>query len=83
MTLAVIEVDARGRGCPIPTLRLRRAFEAAAPGSMIRLLADDPMVRIDVPHFAGQVGARLLSISEADGLLTLVLEKPVTLTAEA
>lgn len=65
-------VDARGHRCPVPTLRLRRALEHALPGDVVRLLADDPMARIDVPHFARTEGYELLS-SDADGE-TLVFE---------
>ena len=56
----VIIVDARGHRCPVPTLRLRRALDRAPPGTSVRLLADDPMAQIDVPHFAGQIGATVL-----------------------
>ena len=51
-----IFIDARGHRCPVPTLRLRRALEEAGPGGRVRLLADDPMARIDVPHFASEKG---------------------------
>ncbi|MBV8682848.1 MAG: sulfurtransferase TusA family protein [Caulobacteraceae bacterium] len=63
-----IVVDARGHRCPVPTLRLRRAVEAAPPGSVVRLLADDPLARIDVPHFAAQAGLEVLE-SKLDGLV--------------
>lgn len=55
-----ILVDARGHHCPVPTLRLRRALEAAPAGAIVRLLADDPMARIDVPHFVREAGVELL-----------------------
>ncbi len=67
-----VVVDARGHRCPVPTLRLRRALERAAPGAVVRLLADDPMARIDVPHFARTEGFRILS-SAVEGQ-TLVFE---------
>ncbi|MDZ4375983.1 MAG: sulfurtransferase TusA family protein [Phenylobacterium sp.] len=74
MTPDEILVDARGHRCPVPTLRLRRALESAAPGARIRLLADDPMARIDVPHFAAQTGAQLVERAESDdGVLTFVV----------
>jgi tRNA 2-thiouridine synthesizing protein A len=57
-------VDARGHRCPVPTLRLRRALAVAAPGQAVRLLADDPMARIDVPHFAAQNGLKLLASTD-------------------
>ena len=59
-------IDARGHRCPVPTLRLRRALERAAAGETVTLLADDPMARIDVPHFAAARGCEVLSV-EADG----------------
>lgn len=62
-----ILVDARGHHCPVPTLKLRKALEAAAPGAELVLLATDPMARIDVPHFAGQVGASVLETGDQDG----------------
>ncbi len=54
--MSEILVDARGHRCPVPTLRLRRAMAAAGPGARVRLLADDPLARIDVPHLAAARG---------------------------
>ncbi len=76
METAEILVDARGHRCPVPTLRLRRAAEAAGAGARIRLLADDPMARIDVPHFAGQSGLTVLETVERDGSLSFLISKP-------
>ncbi|WP_374570730.1 sulfurtransferase TusA family protein [Phenylobacterium sp.] len=71
-----ILVDARGHRCPVPTLRLRRALEQAGPGARLRLLADDPLARIDVPHFLSGVGAELLETADADGVLSFLIAKP-------
>ena len=71
-----ILVDARGHRCPVPTLRLRRALEAAPAGARIRLLADDALARIDVPHFAAEVGAEIVEIREDSGSLSFVIAKP-------
>jgi len=76
MADAEILVDARGHRCPVPTLRLRRALEAAPPGARVRLLADDPLARIDVPHFAAQAGAEVLEQGEAEGALSFLVGKP-------
>jgi tRNA 2-thiouridine synthesizing protein A len=62
-----IQLDARGHRCPVPTLRLRRALEAAPAGGRVRLVADDPLARIDVPHFAVSVGATVLEIRDEPG----------------
>jgi tRNA 2-thiouridine synthesizing protein A len=59
-------VDARGHRCPTPTLRLRRALERAAPGGLVELIADDPLARIDVPHFVREAGYRIVSEAHSD-----------------
>lgn len=71
-----ILVDARGHRCPVPTLRLRRALEDAPAGACVRLLADDPLARIDVPHLAGQLGAQVLEQGDADGGFSFLVAKP-------
>lgn len=76
MTAPEIIVDARGHRCPVPTLRLRRALEDAPAGGRVRLLADDPLARIDVPHFAAGAGYALLEAGEAEGALSFLVEKP-------
>jgi tRNA 2-thiouridine synthesizing protein A len=53
-------IDARGHRCPVPTLKLQKALAAAAPGDDVRLIADDPMARIDVPHFVGGAGHEII-----------------------
>lgn len=69
-------VDARGHRCPVPTLRLRRALEAAPAGGRVRLLADDPLARIDVPHFAAGGGFEVLESGEDAGVLSFLVAKP-------
>lgn len=71
-----ILVDARGHRCPVPTLRLRRALADAPVGARVRLLADDPLARIDVPHFLAEIGAELLDSVEADGTFSFLVAKP-------
>jgi tRNA 2-thiouridine synthesizing protein A len=71
-----ILVDARGHRCPVPTLRLRRALEAAPAGARVRLLADDPLARIDVPHFAAEAGFAVFEQGEADGALSFLVGRP-------
>jgi tRNA 2-thiouridine synthesizing protein A len=73
-----IVVDARGHRCPVPTLRLRRTVEAAPPGSIVRLLADDPLARIDVPHFAAQAGLEVLQVEIEGSVLAVRVRKPDT-----
>ena len=72
---AIIVVDARGHQCPTPTLRLRRALEAAADGARLRLMADDPLAAIDVPLFLKQMGYRLEHQQQTGSILTFDIIK--------
>ncbi len=66
-------IDARGHRCPTPTLKLRRAVAETASGGQLTLICDDPMARIDVPHFATAAGLELIETSESGGVLTFVV----------
>ena len=68
-------VDARGHRCPTPTLRLRRALEGARPGERVLLLADDPLARIDIPHFTAEAGAILVETDAEGPVLRFLVEK--------
>ena len=70
-----ITVDARGHRCPVPTLRLQRALQGARPGQRVRLLADDPLARIDVPHFLTSQGLALLESNDDGATLSFVTAK--------
>ena len=61
MTDEAILVDARGHRCPMPTLKLRKALEAAPEGALVKLLADDPLAIVHDAH-DGRRGARALRV---------------------
>jgi len=73
-------VDARGHRCPTPSLKLQKAIREAGPGARLTLLATDPMARIDVPFLMADLGGTVVSIEEADGVLTIAVETPAAPT---
>lgn len=56
MTSSQIVVDARGLKCPLPVLKAEKALARAQPGTSIRVLATDPLARIDIPHYCNENG---------------------------
>lgn len=70
-----LRIDARGHRCPVPTLRLRKALEPAGSGDRILLLADDPMARVDVPHFVAEHAHLLVDRYEEGAVLYFLVEK--------
>jgi tRNA 2-thiouridine synthesizing protein A len=50
-------------------------LEALQPGDCVRLLADDPLAQIDLPHFVAAAGHDLLSLAVRDGLIEALVRK--------
>jgi len=69
-------LDLRGLKCPLPALFARRALAAAAPGAVLRVLTDDPMAPIDVPHMCGQEGYEVLAVDKDSAGARMTLRKP-------
>ena len=55
-------VDALGTWCPVPIHLVERAARRAAPGEVIELLADDPLIEVDLPAWCHASGHRLLEL---------------------
>ena len=62
------DLDAISLLCPLPVLKLRKHLSGLAPGQIIRLQADDPAARIDVPHFCSEAGHDLVKIESVAGV---------------
>jgi tRNA 2-thiouridine synthesizing protein A len=60
-------VDALGTYCPVPVRLLASAARSAEPGTLIELLADDPLAEIDVPAWCHSHGHRVRAVARDDG----------------
>lgn len=66
-------VDALGTHCPVPVYLVERALRRVEPGETVELLADDPLVQVDLPAWCHEAGHDLLSISrDMDRFVALV-----------
>ncbi len=45
----MIVLDCRGQRCPLPVIALAKRARTAAPGEVLRVLADDPAAANDIP----------------------------------
>jgi tRNA 2-thiouridine synthesizing protein A len=52
----VIEIDSRGRRCPLPIIDLAKALPGVPVGDVVRVLADDPAAANDVPAWCRMTG---------------------------
>lgn len=55
-------VDALGTWCPVPIHLIDRAARGSAAGDVIELLADDPLIQVDLPAWCHSSGNRLLEL---------------------
>lgn len=60
-------VDALGTWCPVPIHLIARAAVRAAPGDVLELLADDPLIEIDLPAWCHSSGNELLELRSDGG----------------
>ena len=55
-------VDALGTWCPVPIHLIDRASRRAGAGEVIELLADDPLIEVDLPAWCHRSGNELLEL---------------------
>ncbi len=68
----MIEIDARGLGCPIPVVRTQRAMEAN-PAEVLRVIVDAEVAKENVSRLAGSRNYRVLIGESANGEYRLIL----------
>ena len=54
-------LDVTGLLCPLPVLKARKRLATLTSGSILMVVASDPMSAIDMPHFCSEQGHELLS----------------------
>ena len=68
--------DLRGFSCPLPVLKTRVRLKKLAPGERAWLRTDDPLARIDVPHFCRETGQPLVEErADPDGSHWFLVER--------
>ena len=62
----MIEVDSRGRRCPLPIIDLAKRMPSVAVGAVVRVLADDPAAANDIPAWCRMTGQEYLGSPAPD-----------------
>ena len=68
-------LDLRGLKCPLPALLAKKALARLAPGSLLTVVADDPMSVVDIPHMCHGEGHVVESVTSRDGFSEFSLRK--------
>ena len=62
----MIEVDSRGRRCPLPIIDLAKRMPSVPVGAVVRVLADDPAAANDIPAWCRMKGHEYLGSPAPD-----------------
>ncbi|HSS12991.1 MAG TPA: sulfurtransferase TusA family protein [Rhizomicrobium sp.] len=60
-------LDLRGLKCPLPALLAKKAMARLAGGSVLTVIADDPMSVVDIPHMCHGEGHAVEDVTSRDG----------------
>lgn len=60
-------VDALGTWCPVPLRLIERALPRVAPGDCLTVLADDPLIEVDLPAWCHDTGHELVTLVAEPG----------------
>lgn len=70
-------VDALGTWCPVPIHLIARAASEAADGDELALLADDPLIAVDLPAWCHATGNELTDLRrDGEGWIGRVIVRP-------
>jgi len=61
-----LTLDCRGMRCPLPVIHLARRIGEVAVGEVVRVLADDPAARVDIPAWCRMRAHEYLGAADGD-----------------
>jgi cysteine desulfurase len=62
-----LEINALGKLCPLPVIELGKRIGEVAPGAVVRVLADDPAAKLDIPAWCRMTGHHYLDAGPLAG----------------
>lgn len=68
-------VDARGLKCPLPVLKLEKRLDQVPAGTHLKVLATDPIAKVDIPLFCLQQGHQCATRTEGDLLRFSIVKR--------
>jgi tRNA 2-thiouridine synthesizing protein A len=68
-------LDLRGLKCPLPALMTERRLRTLTAGTILTVLASDPLAPVDIPHMCNREGHAVLEVRKADGHHVFLIRK--------
>ena len=64
-----IELDTSGTECPIPVLKARKLTQIVSKGTIIKIIATDPLAEADFRHYCEQSKYEFIDIKKNRNIL--------------
>ena len=64
-----IELDTSGTECPIPVLKARKLTQTVSKGTIIKIIATDPLAEADFRHYCEQSKYEFIDIKKDRNIL--------------
>ena len=64
-----IELDTSGTECPIPVLKARKLTQTVPKGTIIKIIATDPLAEADFRHYCEQSKYEFIDIKKDRNIL--------------
>lgn len=74
-TKDIIKVDAKGLMCPGPILKLKKNYDELGVGQQLEIEVTDQAFGQDLEGWSNMVGARIIDLKNAGGIVTARIEK--------
>ena len=66
-------LDLRGLKCPLPAMLARNALAPMPSGTIVTVLADDPLAVVDIPHMCHGEGHAVERVASQGGCTEFVI----------
>ena len=66
-----IELDTSGTECPIPVLKARKLIQTISKGTIIKIIATDPLAEADFRHYCEQSKYQFIDIKKNGNTLKI------------
>ena len=68
-------LDLTGLKCPLPALLAGRAMKRSVAGTIVEIVADDPLAHIDIPHMCRREAIDVLRTERQGDSVRLLLRR--------
>jgi TusA-related sulfurtransferase len=68
-------LDCVGLYCPMPIARTAQKMEEMEEGQVLKVIADDPGIKEDMPAWCRKTGHELISMEEKEGEIHIMVRK--------